>query len=69
MTTGMPVGQRVRLTQFAFDSGTHRDTKATRAMRGIVAHKTHDKDMVAVLWDGKKTVQLYWHRFLNRASR
>ena len=34
MTMGMAIGQRVKLTQYAFDNGVCEDSKANRAMRG-----------------------------------
>lgn len=67
MTRNLNRGERVRLTREAFDSGVFPDTAANRKLRGTVASQPRSRWAVAVLWDGKKTVQRYWQGFLNRS--
>lgn len=68
MTVNLKVGERVKLTQRAFENGLFEASKASRALRGVVARKAQQKDRVAVRWDGKKTVELLWHEFVNRCA-
>lgn len=68
MTMDMPKGQRVKLTPQAFAHGTHLKTDANKALRGTVASNSRTRDMVTVLWDGSKTPQRYWHKFVCRAA-
>lgn len=68
MTMDMPKGQQVKLTRLAFIHGAHERTEANKAMRGVVATTSRARDMVTVLWDGSKTPQRYWHKFVCRAN-
>lgn len=56
------------LTQQAFTNCVFEKNKATRAMRGTVSSRARVPSFVNVLWDGKKTPQRYWKKFIKRAK-
>lgn len=63
----LPIGHRVKLTKRAFENGVYDDTEANRALRGAIARHTRRPDRVAVLWDGRKTIEVMWEAFVNQA--